>query len=58
VNDVAVWIAIFTFGLVGLNWPLLEIFHEAPFAYLLVFWLFFLLLVACIAHKDKAPPAL
>lgn len=57
VNDVAAWIVIFILGLIGLNWPLLEIFHAAPFTYLLVFWLFFMLLVARVSHKDKAPPA-
>jgi hypothetical protein len=56
-GDVTVWVAIFTLGLLGLNWPLLEIFHESPFAYLLVFWLFFVLLVARAAHGGKGPPA-
>ena len=30
-SDVTVWVAIFILGLLGLNWPLLEIFHEDPF---------------------------
>ncbi len=55
-SEVAVWIAIFILGLLGLNWPLLEIFHEHPFPYLLLFWLFFVFLVARVAHGDKAPP--
>jgi hypothetical protein len=56
-SDVTVWVAIFTLGLLGLNWPLLGIFHESPFGYLLVFWLFFVLLVARAAHGGKRPPA-
>jgi hypothetical protein len=56
-NDVAVWVALFTLGLLGLNWPLLGIFHEAPFRYLLAFWLLFVILVARAAHGDKEPPA-
>jgi hypothetical protein len=56
-NDVAVWVAIFVVGLLGLNWPLLAIFHDHPFVYLIVFWLFFLLLVARAGRGGKAPPA-
>jgi hypothetical protein len=55
-NDVAVWVAIFILGLLCLNWPLLGIFHH-PFVYLLVFWLFFVFLVAWAARGGKAPPA-
>ena len=56
-NDVSVWVAIFLLGLLGLNWPLLEIFHDGPFAYLLVFWLIFVLLVARVARGGQAPPS-
>ena len=55
-SDIAVWVAIFILGLLGLNWPLLAIFHESPFAYLLAFWLLFVLLVARAAHRGKGPP--
>ena len=55
-HDVTVWVAIFILGLLCLNWPLLGIFHDGPFGYLLVFWLFFVLLVARAARGDKAPP--
>ena len=41
-SDVAVWIVLFHLGLLGLNWPLLEIFRGALFEYLLVFWLLWL----------------
>jgi hypothetical membrane protein len=57
-QDVTVWVAIFILGLLGLNWPLLGIFHDGPFVYLLVFWLFFVLLVAGAARGNKAPPEL
>ena len=56
-NDVAVWVAIFILGLLCLNWPLLGIFHDNPFAYLLVFWLVFVVIVAWAARGGKAPPA-
>ena len=56
-NDVTVWVAIFILGLLCLNWPLLGIFHDRPFVYLLVFWLFFVLLVARAARGAKDPPA-
>jgi len=52
-----VWVAIFLLGLLCLNWPLLGIFHDGPFVYLLVFWLFFVFLVAWAARGGKAPPA-
>jgi hypothetical membrane protein len=55
-QDVTVWVAIFILGLLCLNWPLLGIFHDGAFAYLLVFWLFFVLLVARAARGGKAPP--
>ena len=56
-NDVTVWVAIFILGLFCLNWPLLAIFHDTPFMYLLCFWLFFVFLVARVARGGKAPPA-
>jgi len=55
--DAGVWVAIFVLGLFCLNWPLLEIFHESLFAYLLAFWLLFVLLVARAARGGKEPPA-
>jgi hypothetical protein len=54
-GDVTVWIAIFMFGLVGLNWPVLEVFHGNVFWYLLVFWLLFVLLVARASRRDGPP---
>ena len=56
-SDVTVWVAVFILGLLGLNWPLLEIFHEDPFTYLLAFWLLFVILVARVARGGKTPPA-
>lgn len=56
-NDISVWIAIFILGLFCLNWPLLGIFHDAPFVYLLIFWLLFVLVVARVARGAKTPPA-
>lgn len=56
-NDVSVWVAIFILGLLGLNWPLLGIFHDRPFGYLLIFWLLFVFLLARAARGGKAPPA-
>ena len=56
-NDVTLWVAIFSFGLLCLNWPLLGMFQDKAFVYLLVFWLFFVFLVARAARGGKAPPA-
>ena len=56
-NDVAVWVAVFILGLLCLNWPLLGIVHDDPFVYLLVFWVFFVVLVAWAGRAGKAPPA-
>jgi len=55
-NDVTLWVAIFILGLLCLNWPLLGIFHDSPFVYLLVFWVFFVLLVGRAARGGKEPP--
>jgi len=55
-SDVTLWIAIFMFGLVGLNWPVLEAFHGNAFWYLLSFWLLFVLLVFRAARGDGPPP--
>jgi hypothetical membrane protein len=55
-GDVTVWIAIFGLGLLCLNWPILGIFHDGTFVYLLVFWLFFVFLVARAARDRKNPP--
>ena len=55
-SDVTVWIAIFMFGLVGLNWPVLEVFHGHAFWYLLLFWLLFVLLVHRAARGGLRPP--
>jgi len=54
--DVTLWVVIFILGLFGLNWPLLAIVHDRPFVYLLVFWLFFMVLVAWAARASKSPP--
>jgi len=56
-KDVTIWVAIFTLGLLCLNWPLLGIFHDRPFGYLLFFWLFFMFLVARAARGGKEPPS-
>jgi len=55
-RDVAVWIAIFLLGLLGLNWPVLEVFRESVFWYLLLFWLLLVALIAGAARDGGAPP--
>ena len=54
-SDVAVWIVLFHLGLLGLNWPLLEVFRGALYEYLLVFWLIFVFLGARAAREGGAP---
>lgn len=49
-----IWVFIFSLGLLGLNWPLLEIFHTNVVAYLFVTWLLFIILVAFGAHKKNS----
>jgi len=41
-----IWLFIFVLGLLGLNWPFLEIFHISVAKYLIVFWFFYIVLVA------------
>lgn len=48
-----IWIFIFVLGLLGMNWPLLEIFHIKVIAYLFVFWLLFIILVAFAVRKTR-----
>ena len=49
-----IWILIFLLGILGLNWPFLEIFHPNEIAYLFFFWLIFILLILFGAYKtDK-----
>lgn len=48
-----IWVFIFSLGLLGLNWPLLEIFHTKVVAYLFVVWLLFIFLVAFAAHRTN-----
>ncbi|HAK87542.1 MAG: hypothetical protein A2077_00355 [Nitrospirae bacterium GWC2_46_6] len=52
-KNTEIWLFIFALGLLGLNWPLLEIFHTDAPAYLFVFWLLFILLIACGAFKAE-----
>ncbi len=48
-----IWVFIFILGLLGLNWPLLEIFHTTVVSYLFVFWVLFIILVAFAARKTN-----
>ena len=48
------WVFIFVLGLLGLNWPFLEIFHVEIVSYLFVFWLFMIVLVAIASSKHGA----
>ncbi len=52
-KNTEIWLFIFVLGLLGLNWPLLEIFHTDEVTYLFVFWLLFILLVAYGAFKAE-----
>lgn len=52
-KNTEIWLFIFILGLLGLNWPLIEIFHTDVVAYLFVFWLLFILLVAYGAYTSK-----
>ncbi|MCL4490668.1 MAG: hypothetical protein M1510_02025 [Nitrospirae bacterium] len=57
-RNAELWVFIFLLGLLGLNWPIIEIFHIDVIMYLFVFWLLFIGLVAYAAHKsgmDRKP---
>ncbi|MGD0884554.1 MAG: hypothetical protein ABSA46_06710 [Thermodesulfovibrionales bacterium] len=48
-----IWVFIFVLGLLGLNWPLLEIFRIEVVSYLFFFWLLLIILVAVATHKKR-----
>ncbi len=48
-----IWIFIFIIGVIGLNWPVLDIFHTYEMVYLFGFWLLFILTIAFAAHRNK-----
>jgi hypothetical protein len=50
-----IWVFIFILGLLGLNWPLLEIFHIEVAAYLFIFWFLFIVLVAFASLRRGKP---
>ncbi len=52
-KNAEIWVFIFILGLLGLNWPLLEIFHTSVAAYLFVIWILFIILIAVGARKEK-----
>jgi hypothetical protein len=49
-----IWVFIFVLGLLGLNWPFLEIFHIDVVSYLFFFWLLFIVLLGFAAHKNRS----
>ncbi|HXW68924.1 MAG TPA: hypothetical protein VEJ88_04895 [Dissulfurispiraceae bacterium] len=40
------WVMLFIVGILGFNWPFLEIVHRGVAAYLFLFWLVFIILGA------------
>jgi len=57
-RNTEIWVFIFFLGLLGLNWPVLEIFHTEVLPYLFLFWLFLVILIAVAVKKfyHPAPP--
>ncbi|MCL5061977.1 MAG: hypothetical protein M1443_02045 [Nitrospirae bacterium] len=57
-KNTEIWLFIFILGLLGLNWPLLEIFRIEVVTYLFVFWALFIILVAFATFRseDKKGP--
>ncbi len=41
-----VWVMLFIVGVLGFNWPFIEMFNRALPAYLFVFWFVFIMLAA------------
>ena len=54
VKSAEIWVFIFILGLLGINWPILEIFHTQVAAYLFATWVLFIALIALAARKGKA----
>lgn len=52
-RNAELWVFIFFLGLLGLNWPILEIFHLDVVTYLFVFWFFFIGLVAYASYRNE-----
>ncbi len=51
-KNTELWVFIFIIGILGLNWPLLEIFHIEVVTYLFVFWILLIGLVAFASRKN------
>ncbi len=47
-----IWVFIFILGLVGLNWPLLEIFRRETVVYLFGVWIVIIALIAFSTRKS------
>jgi uncharacterized membrane protein YhaH (DUF805 family) len=54
VKSAEIWVFIFILGLLGINWPVIEIFHTRVVAYLFVTWVLFIALIAFSARKGSA----
>lgn len=52
-KNTEIWVFIFILGLLGINWPVIEIFHTGVAAYLFVMWILFIILIALAARKDN-----
>lgn len=53
VVNTEILVFIFILGLLGLNWPILEIFRTEAVPYLFVFWFLFIVVVAFASSKNK-----
>lgn len=49
-RNAEVYIFLFIVGLLGVNWPMLEIFYRNEVLYLMTFWLLFILALVLAAH--------
>lgn len=56
-KNTEVWIFIFLLGLIGLNWPMLEVFYATSVFYLFGFWLLFIALMAIAVHNYSSGSA-
>ena len=48
-----IWVFIFILGLLGLNWPVLEIFHLSLPYYLFGAWAFLIAVIAVLVMKAE-----
>jgi hypothetical protein len=53
VKRAELWVVLFIIGVLGFNWPVIEIFNRGVAAYLFVFWFVFIILAAVASFRSS-----